>query len=58
MLNVVEVPTQLTPPLVKVGVTVIVATIGAVVLLVATNVGMFPVPLAAIPIEGALFVQL
>ena len=39
------------------GVTVIVATIGAVPALVATNDGIFPVPLGASPIEGALFVQ-
>ena len=58
MLNVSGVPTQLTPLFVKVGVTVIDATTGVVVLLVATNVGMLPLPLAAIPIEGALFVQL
>ena len=57
MLNVVAVPTQLTPPLVKVGVTVIVATTGVVVTLVATNVGMLPVPLAAKPIAVLLFVQ-
>ena len=58
MVNVREVPTQLTALFVKVGVTVIDATTGVVVLLVAINVGIFPVPLAAIPIEAALFVQL
>ena len=58
MVNVNGVPTQLTPLFVKVGVTVIDATTGAVVILVATNVGIFPVPLAAMPIDGALFVQL
>ena len=58
MVNVLEVPTQLTPPLVKVGVTVIVAITGVVVVLLATKVGIFPVPLAAIPIDGALFTQL
>ena len=58
MVNVSGVPTQLTPLLVNVGVTVIVATTGAVVILVATKVGILPVPLAAIPIDGALFVQL
>ena len=58
MVNVREVPTQLTPLFVNVGVTVIYATTGVVVLLVATNVGIFPVPLAAMPIDGALFVQL
>lgn len=58
MLNVVGRPVQLTPLLVKVGVTVMVATTGIVVLLVATNVGILPASLAAIPIDGALFVQL
>jgi hypothetical protein len=58
MVNVDAIPTQLTPLFVNVGVTVIVATTGAVVLLAAINVGIFPVPLAAIPIDAALFVQL
>ena len=58
MVNVIGVPTQLTAPLVKVGVTVIVATIGVVVALVAIKVGIFPVPLAAIPIDGVLLTQL
>jgi hypothetical protein len=58
IVNVIGVPTQLMAPLVKVGVTVIVATIGAVVALVAIKVGMLPVPLAAIPIEGVLLTQL
>jgi hypothetical protein len=58
MVNVDAIPTQLTPLFVNVGVTVIVATTGVVVLLVAVNVGIFPVPLAAMPIDGALFVQL
>ena len=58
IVNVVAVPTQLTPLLVNVGVTVIVAITGAAVILVATKVGIFPVPLAAMPIDGAVFVQL
>ena len=58
IVNVDAMPTQLTPLFVKVGVTIIVATTGAVVLLVATKVGILPVPLAAIPIDGVLFVQL
>ena len=58
MVNVRGVPTQLTPLLVNVGVTVMDATTGVVVLLVAINVGIFPAPLAAMPIDGALFVQL
>jgi hypothetical protein len=43
---------------VKVGVTIIVAVTGAVVALVAVKAGILPVPLAARPIEGVLFVQL
>jgi D-ribose pyranose/furanose isomerase RbsD len=39
-------------------VTVIVATTGALVALVAVNDAMFPAPEAARPIDGALFVQL
>ena len=58
MVNVSEVPTQLTALFVNVGVTVIDATIGVVVLLVAIKVGIFPTPLAAMPIDAALFVQL
>jgi hypothetical protein len=58
MLNVVEVPVQLTPPFTNVGVTVIIATTGAVDVLVAMKVGILPTPFAARPIEGALFAQL
>jgi hypothetical protein len=47
------VPTQ---PL-AVGVTVIVAITGVVPALVAVNDGILPVPLAASPIVGSLFVQ-
>jgi hypothetical protein len=52
------VPTQLTPPLVNVGVTVIVAVTGAVVVFVAVKLGIFPVPNAASPILAVLFIQL
>jgi len=41
-----------------VGVTVMVAVIAALVVLVAVKEDMSPVPLAARPIEGSLFVQL
>ena len=41
-----------------VGVTVIVATTGAVPTLVAVNDAIFPVPAAASPIDGWVFVQL
>ena len=40
------------------GVTVIVAVTGALVILTALKAGIFPVPLAANPIEVLLFVQL
>ena len=58
MVNVTGVPEQLVPPLAKTGVTVIVATTGALPVLVAVKEAMFPVPDAARPMEGALFVQL
>ena len=54
IVNVLGVPLQ---PLAT-GVTVIVATTGAVPALVAMKLAILPVPLAARPIEGALFVQL
>jgi hypothetical protein len=41
-----------------VGVTVIVAVTGALVVLIAVNDGIFPLPLAASPIVGSLLVQL
>jgi hypothetical protein len=50
IVNVCEVPEQPTPPLVKVGVTVIVALIGEVPPLVAVNAGNEPVPPAPRPI--------
>ena len=50
-------PLQLTPPLVKVGVTTIVAVSGEVPVLVKVNEGMFPVPKAARPIAGVSLVQ-
>lgn len=58
MLKLLGVPTQLTPPLVKVGVTVIVPVIGTLVGLVAVNVGNeLPAPLAPSPIEISLLVH-
>ena len=54
IVNVFDAPRQL----LAVGVTVIVAVIGVVVLLVAVNAAIFPVPLAAKPMDGSLFVQL
>lgn len=58
MVNVLEVPTQLTLPLVKVGVTVIVAVTGALVVFVAIKDAILPEPVAGKPIEGVLFTQL
>ena len=50
-------PVQLTPLLVKVGVTTMVAVTGAVPVLTAVNEAILPVPLAARPILVASFVQ-
>ena len=58
MVNDNGVPTQLTPALVKVGVTVIVAVTAVVPILTAVNENMFPLPLAARPMDGVLFTQL
>ena len=58
MLKLFGVPVQLTPPLVNVGVTVMVPVIGAVVGLVAVKVGNeLPEPLAPSPIDISLFVH-
>jgi hypothetical protein len=54
IMNVIGAPVQ---PF-AVGVTVIVATTGVVPALIAVNEGISPVPLAASPIDGVLFVQL
>ena len=51
-------PVQVMPQLVKVGVTVMVATTGALVLLRATKAAMFPPPAPAKPMAGMLLVQL
>ena len=50
-------PGQLVPPLVNVGVTVIVAITGAVPALSAVKEGIFPMPFAARFIDGVLFVH-
>ena len=57
MMNVDGAPAQLTPPLVIVGVTVMVAVTGAVVLFAVVKIGRLPEPLAAKPMEVVLFVQ-
>lgn len=58
IVNVLLAPVQVMPPLVNVGVTVIVAVIGPVVGLTVTKAGTVPMPLAPKPIEVLLFVQL
>lgn len=58
MVKLRGVPTQLTPALVYVGVTVIVAVTGALVILDPVNEGISPVPLATRPIDISLLVQL
>ena len=55
--NVTEGPVQVTPPLVKLPVTVTVATTGAVPALVIMKLGILPAPADARPIEGWLLVQ-
>jgi hypothetical protein len=55
IVNVIAVPAQ---PLAVVGVTVIVAVIGAAVLLVAVKLGILPWPLATRPMAVLLLVQL
>ena len=58
IVNVIGVPVQLTPPLVNVGVTVMVANTCPVVGFSAVNGAIFPVPAAARPMAGLEFVQL
>jgi len=58
IVKVIVGPVQVTPALVYVGVTVIVAVTGAPVALVAVKLAMLPVPAAARPMLGVLFVQL
>ena len=54
MVKVIGTPAQ---PFVVVGVTVMVAVVALVKLFAVTNDGIFPLPLAAKPIEGLLFTQ-
>ena len=58
MVNVSDGPVHGVPPFVNVGVTFIVATTGAPVVLDAINVEILPVPEAANPILVSEFVQL
>jgi len=55
MVNVMGAPVQ---PDGVVGVTVIVAVVALVSVLLVVNDGIFPVPLAAKPMDGLLFTQL
>ena len=57
MVKVLREPSQLTPALVKVGITVIIASTGEVPVFTAVNEAMFPLPVAARPIPGVSFVQ-
>ena len=58
MVNVIGIPEQVIPARSYSTPTVIVAVTGVKELFVATNDGILPVPLAAIPILGLLFVQI
>ena len=58
IVNVCSGPSQLIPSLVYVGVTVIVAVTGEVLLFTAVNEAMSPLPVAAKPILGVSFTQL
>lgn len=58
MVKLMDGPTQLTPALVNVGVTVMVALTGALLVLVPVKLAILPMPDAANPIETVLFVQL
>ena len=57
MVKVLVGPLHVTPALVYVAVTTIVATTGLTVLFTALKEGILPVPLAGKPIEGVVFVQ-
>jgi hypothetical protein len=57
MIKVCDAPVQVIPPLLYTGVTVMIAVIGANPVLMAVNGGIFPVPLAANPMDGALLTQ-
>lgn len=57
IVKVLEVPVQLVPPFEKVGVTVIVAWMGLVVVFTGVNTGIAPVPEVLIPIPAVVLVQ-
>jgi len=58
MVNEEGVPVQVTAPLVNCGVSVMVAVMGALVVLVVTKAAILPVPLAPSPMSGLSFTQL
>lgn len=58
IVNVLDVPVHVVGPVVKEGVTVIVAVTAEALVFMAVNDGIFPVPLAAKPIDVVLLVQL
>ncbi len=58
MVKTTGTPVQVIPPLVTEGITVMVATTGALPVLVAVKVPILPVPLAANPMDVCEFVQL
>lgn len=58
MVKVVKVPVQVVPEPVNVGVTVMVAVTGALVVLETANKGILPVPAIPRPMEGVLLTQL
>ena len=57
IVNVLARPVHVTPVLTNCGITVIVATTGAVPTFTAVNAKIFPVPFAPKPIEVVLFVH-
>ena len=57
MVKIIDAPTQLVPPLVNVGVTVMVATTGEVIVLRAENGPMLPLPFDESPMLVVLFVH-
>ena len=57
MVKLLAAPAQLVPPLVNVGVTVMVATTGAVVVLMAANDAILPLPFDASPMLVVLLVH-
>ena len=57
MVKIMAVPVQLVPPLVNVGVTVMVATTGEVVVLMAANDAILPLPFDASPMLVVVLVH-